>query len=99
MSVAEKWLGLRNTNTIHGLPETLRPHQEDTMGFLLSGKSVILSVPTGGGKTLPQLATSLLFEGVIVDSPPNLRHYISIYILDNGVGLVIPPLVAIELQV
>ena len=63
MDVDEKWAELLNTEQYPGLPKNLRPHQADAMAFLLDGQSVVLSVPTRRGKTLPQLMTSLLFEG------------------------------------
>ena len=45
------------------VPPLLHPWQTDTISLLLNGDSVALCVPTGGGKTLPQLAASLFFDG------------------------------------
>ena len=44
------------------VPQTLHPWQADSIGLVLKGESVALCVPTGSGKTLPQLASSLLLK-------------------------------------
>ena len=64
---------------IHAVPPTLHPHQLDAMALLKEKKHVLLGsrllilcffnkvdllgVPTGSGKTLPQLATILTMPG------------------------------------
>ena len=45
------------------VPDVLHPWQSDAIGLLVDGISVALCVPTGSGKTLPQLVTSLFFQG------------------------------------
>jgi len=55
------------------VPPTLHPWQADTISLLLSGENVALCVPTGSGKTLPQLTASLFFaDGVAIVIPPLL---------------------------
>ena len=48
---------------IHPVPTTLFPHQLDAMSLLKGGRHVLLAVPTGSGKTLPQLGTILTMPG------------------------------------
>ena len=45
------------------VPPTLHPWQADAIDLLLRGNTVALCVPTGSGKTLPLLASSLFFTG------------------------------------
>ena len=52
------------------VPDILHPWQADAISLLLEGHSVALCVPTGAGKTLPQLAASLFFNG-------NNRHILT----------------------
>ena len=53
------------------MPQDLHPWQHDAIGILLGGETVALCVPTGSGKTLPQLATSLFFKsGLALVIPP-----------------------------
>ena len=55
----------------HPMPQQLHPWQEDAIKLLLDRETVALCVPTGSGKTLPQLATSLFFDsGVALVIPP-----------------------------
>ena len=45
------------------VPKSLYKYQLDTMSLLLSGETVFCGVPTGGGKTLAQLAAVLFTPG------------------------------------
>ena len=63
----------------HSLPPLLHPWQVDAIELINGGVNVGLFVPTGSGKTLPQLVSSLFF--------------------DDGVGIIIPPLLTIEFQI
>ena len=67
--VAQKWT--KDIVSSYSVPTTLHPWQEDSIRFVIEGESVALCVPTGAGKTLPQLAASLFFsEGVAIVIPP-----------------------------
>jgi hypothetical protein len=44
-------------------PAELRPYQSDAIDLVLRGSSVVLNIPTGGGKTLPQVAVNLFAPG------------------------------------
>ena len=37
--------------------------QEDAIKLILSGKHVVLNIPTGGGKSFPQMAANIFAEG------------------------------------
>ena len=67
LSIPDKWRFLISSGNHPGLPETLRGHQIDTISHLLSQQNVVLSVPTGMGKTIPQLSTILLSSGSYSD--------------------------------
>ena len=47
----------------HAVPKSLYQYQLDTISLLLSGETVFCGVPTGGGKTLAQLAAVLFTSG------------------------------------
>ena len=85
----------------HPVPPTLHPHQLDAMALLKEKKHVflgylipifyifkgeLLGVPTGSGKTLPQLATILTMPGFKNSLIPQF------YIYCLGQAIVIPPL-------
>lgn len=59
--IVQKWA--RDIAPNFAVPKTLHPWQADTISLMLRGDTVALCVPTGSGKTLPQLAASLFFEG------------------------------------
>ena len=67
--IREMW-SLRSEN--HNVPQTLYDHQADTMALLLSKKNVLCAQPTGGGKTLAQLAGVLITGGTALVIPPLL---------------------------
>ena len=73
----------------YSVPETLFPHQIDAMASLKEGNHVFLGVPTGSGKTLPQLATILTMPGAnfLTNKEPLL-----LITLLSGLAIVIPPL-------
>ena len=52
----------------HPVPSLLHPWQTDALSLILQGCSVALCVPTGSGKSLPQLTASLFFTGKFTDS-------------------------------
>ena len=47
----------------YNVPLNLFDHQLDAMALLHEGEHVFLGVPTGAGKTLPQLSTILTMPG------------------------------------
>ena len=50
--------------------EKFRPHQEDIINCVLSGKDTLAIMPTGGGKSICSQLPALLFPGItIVISP------------------------------
>ena len=71
LPLSRKW-----TNSIlpyHSLPPSLHPWQVDAIESIVGGENVGLFVPTGSGKTLPQLVSCLFFgEGVGMIIPPLL---------------------------
>ena len=68
-SLSNKWAS--DILPKHPMPANLHPWQKDTISHLIKGDSVALCVPTGSGKTLPQLASSLFFDvGVAIVIPP-----------------------------
>lgn len=60
-NVSYEWA--KNVVPVHPVPESLFPHQLDAMSLLMEGSHVFLAVPTGSGKTIPQLATILMMPG------------------------------------
>ena len=69
LNVSHQWITKILPN--HPMPQDLHPWQHDAIGILLGGETVALCVPTGSGKTLPQLATSLFFKsGLALVIPP-----------------------------
>ena len=71
LPLSRKW-----TNSIlpyHSLPPSLHPWQVDAIESIVGGENVGLFVPTGSGKTLPQLVSCLFFgDGVGMIIPPLL---------------------------
>ena len=67
--ISSKWIS--DIIPKHPMPTNLHPWQKDTIFHLIKGDSVALCVPTGSGKILPQLASSLFFNvGVAIVIPP-----------------------------
>ena len=52
------------------VPTHLFDHQADTISLVLSKEHLMAALPTGSGKTLPQLAAVLFTEGLALVIPP-----------------------------
>ena len=87
-AIVQEWERVRE---MHHVPSTLYDHQLDAMSlikerrhvflgnidtfYLAANKYGITAVPTGAGKTLPQLATILTLEGLSFENKiPTLVH-------------------------
>jgi replicative superfamily II helicase len=62
MSIIQRWNILMQESG-GSLPSQLKQFQLDTQTLLESGKNVLVSVPTGQGKSLIQLNSSRLMGG------------------------------------
>ena len=62
MSILVRWNSLVEESDGR-LPRKLKPFQYDTISLLESGKNVLVTVPTGQGKSLIQLNASRIMGG------------------------------------
>ena len=67
--IRDKWSEISDTINV---PKTIYDHQADTMTLLLARKNVLCALPTGGGKTLAQLASVFVTGGTALVIPPLL---------------------------
>jgi superfamily II DNA helicase RecQ len=65
--IRDKWSEISDTINV---PKTIYDHQADTMALLLARKNVLCALPTGGGKTLAQLASVFVTGGTALVIPP-----------------------------
>ena len=68
-TIRDKWIEISETFSV---PKQLFDHQADTIALLLSKNNVFCGLPTGSGKTLPQLTAVLFTEGTALVIPPLL---------------------------
>ena len=65
--IKERWSEICENYCV---PKKLHDHQADAIGLLMSKENVFCGLPTGSGKTLPQLATVLFTKGTALVIPP-----------------------------